>query len=93
MLQQDNPGDFVISTGKSNSILQFLKTALEVLGIEGDAEGFAEVKQELIRPMEINKSVGDSSKARMELGWVPETSFIELVELLVMKELKELEKN
>jgi len=93
MLQQDNPGDFVISTGKSNSILQFLKTALEVLGIEGDAEGFVEVEQGLIRPMEINKSVGDSSKARMELGWVPKTSFIELVELLVMKELEELEKN
>ena len=42
--------------------------------------------------MEINKSVGDSSKARMELGWVPMTFFIELVELLVMKELEELEK-
>jgi GDPmannose 4,6-dehydratase len=88
MLQQDKPGDFVIATGVSHSVLEFVEASLQCAGLNGDISDYVDFDESLIRPAEVPLLLGDSSKARKELGWVPKLDFHGLVELMVKNDLE-----
>lgn len=91
MLQQDQPEDFVIATGETHSVKEFLQQACQVAGIS-DWEAIYKHNPAYDRPAEVDLLIGDASKAKEKLGWSPKVSFAELVELMVKAEL-ELEKS
>ncbi len=82
MLQQNNPDDYVIATGESHSVEEFLVLATEFADM-GDWQDIVEIDKSILRPTEIDELVGDSSKARKQLGWKPKISFKELVQTMV----------
>jgi GDPmannose 4,6-dehydratase len=81
MLQQPGPEDFVIATGESHSVKEFLDTAFSCLDL--DYRKYLVVDQDLYRPSEVNILQGDASRARQELKWFPESGFEELVREMV----------
>ncbi len=81
MLQQDEPEDFVISTGETHSVGELCEVAFSRAGL--DWHDFVEVDERLIRPAEVDLLVGDSSKAKSLLGWEPRLGFKELIEMMV----------
>ena len=88
MVQNDKPIDYVIATGKSHSVREFLMTALRAAGL--DAENYMDLvvsKGELKRPNEIGNLCGCAARAQAQLGWHPTVSFEELVEMMVRAEL------
>jgi len=82
MLQQDCPDDYVICTGKTHTIREFLDVAFKHVGIN-DWSNFVVQDPEFYRPAEVDYLRGDSSKARNKLGWEPKHSFEDLVKLMV----------
>lgn len=88
MLQHETPGDYVVATGKTYSVHDFVLTALEVAGLDKDVEKYVDFDKEMIRPSEVELLVGDSSKIQRDLGWRSKTSFRGLVELMVENDLK-----
>ena len=86
MLQQKEPENYVISTGKSHSVKEFLTVATEYIGL-GDWHNFIEKDDHFFRPTDIDELVGDSSKARKELGWTPKVNFEQLVKMMVDHDL------
>jgi|TARA_R110000824_G_scaffold60050_10_gene160910 GDPmannose 4,6-dehydratase len=80
MLQQEIPGDYVIATGESRSVKEFLDRTFEIAGLE--VENHVEIDSRFFRPHEVPYLLGDSSKARKELAWEPKTSFEELVRIM-----------
>ena len=82
MMQQDKPEDYVIATGESHSIRDFLDVAFNCVGID-DWSNYVVQDPKYMRPAEIDVLCGDSSKARKQLGWSPKTSFEEMVERMV----------
>lgn len=86
MLQADEPDDYVIGTGEAQTVRDFCETAFGLLGLNW--EPFVEVDPAYFRPTEVHSLRADPSKARTELGWKPETSFEELVELMVVHDLE-----
>ncbi|MFQ5468981.1 MAG: GDP-mannose 4,6-dehydratase [Gammaproteobacteria bacterium] len=107
MLQQDKPDDFVIATGQQQSVREFVEVAARELGIlikwEGtgvEEKGYIEsgkcivaVDPRYFRPTEVETLLGDPSKAKADLGWVPEISFQELVSEMVREDLKDAERD
>jgi len=87
MLQQDEPDDFVIATGETHSVREFLQVACEVAGIQ-DWENVYKHNPKFDRPAEVDLLVGDASKAKQKLGWESKTTFLQLVELMVKAELE-----
>jgi GDPmannose 4,6-dehydratase len=85
MLQQPRPDDYVIATGQSHSIREFLDEAFGCLDL--DWREYVETDPRYIRPAEVDAVEGDSSKARRVLGWRPRISFRELVRLMVNSDL------
>jgi GDPmannose 4,6-dehydratase len=81
MLQTDVPDDYILATGESHSIRDFLDLAFEHVGL--DWRNWVETDPVLVRPVEVGALVGDASKAREMLGWRPIISFPELVRLMV----------
>ena len=81
MLQQDEPEDFVIATGKSHSVGEFLETAFRYADL--DYNDYLVIDELLYRPSEVNILQGDASKAHQKLQWLPETSFEDLVREMV----------
>jgi GDPmannose 4,6-dehydratase len=81
MLQQPAPDDFVIATGRTHSVRDFVKLAFESLDL--DYERHVVQAARYMRPAEVDLLIGDPSKARATLGWAPQTSFEELVETMV----------
>jgi GDPmannose 4,6-dehydratase len=86
MLQQDEPDDFVIATGKAHSVRQLVDVAFEHVGL--DPAPYVRIDPRYLRPAEVEHLVGDSSKAREQLGWEPRTSFDEMVRLMVDSDLE-----
>jgi len=82
MLQQNNPDDYVIATGESHSVEEFLNIASEHAGL-GDWKGFVDIDKSMMRPTDIEDLVGDATKAKEKLGWSSKTSFEELVRNMV----------
>ncbi len=86
MLQHPTPEDFVIATGKTYSIRDFLKLVFEQLDL--DWQKYVEIDPRYYRPAEVDLLLGDASKAKKLLGWTPETSLEELAALMVESDLK-----
>lgn len=88
MLQQENPDDYVIATGETHRVSEFVEAALRAAGLNGAIEDYVDFDKEMVRPSEVDLLVGDGTKAKELLGWVPKTSFKELVALMVKNDLK-----
>ena len=86
MLQQTNPDDYVIATGESHSVEEFLTLATEYAEL-GDWHDFVEIDESVKRPTDIEDLVGDSSKAQKQLNWKPKMSFKELVKTMVLHDI------
>ena len=88
MLQQNSPGDYIISTGETHSVRDFLDIAFGVVNL--DWHKYVKIDKKLIRPLDKRTIYqGDNSKAKKFLNWRPKTSFNELVRLMVETDLKE----
>ena len=85
MLQQEEPGDFVIATGQSHSVREFLETSFNYVDL--DYHEYLVIDDELYRPAEVNILQGDASKARAKLNWSPTVSFEDLVKEMVESDL------
>ena len=85
MLQQDAPDDYVIATGETHSVREFLDEAFGLVGI--DWTKHVEIDPRYFRPTEVDKLVGDASKARKKFGWRPKVTFKELIRLMVEADL------
>jgi len=81
MLQQEEPDDFVIATGIAHSVQECLEIAFDQAGLK--VEDHVVIDPSLVRPAEVDHLVGDFSKAQRELGWEPETTFEELIRMMV----------
>ena len=89
MLQQDNPGDYVVATGETHSVKEFCQIAFDHVGL--DWEKHVRQDERFMRPAEVDLLIGDPSHARSELGWKPETSFEQLVRMMVDADLAALQ--
>jgi len=89
MLQQDEPEDFVISSGENHSVREFCEIAFSHVGLNWEDHVVSD--PEFYRPAEVNVLLGDCSKARQKLGWEPEVTFPEMVRLMVDADLERLE--
>jgi GDPmannose 4,6-dehydratase len=108
MLQQDEPEDFVVATGETHSVREFVEQSFHEIGItiawEGsgldevgrDADSgkiLVQVDPRYFRPTEVDFLLGDASKAKEKLGWQPKITFRELVKIMIREDLKEAEKD
>ena len=90
MLQQETPDDYVIATGETYSVQQFLEATFRIAGLNIDDH--VEIDERLFRPHEVPLLLGDPTKAKECLGWTPDTSFNQLVEMMFISDLEELKK-
>ena len=86
MLQQDNADDYVIATGESHTVREFLEEVFGYLGL--DCNKYVEIDRRYLRPSEVELLQGDSSKAREELKWEPTVSFKELAQMMTSADMK-----
>tara|TARA_R110001592_G_scaffold78313_1_gene234998 strand:- start:120 stop:1091 length:972 start_codon:yes stop_codon:yes gene_type:complete len=91
MLQQEKPEDFVISTGETHSVKEFLEFVFEAAGL--DVSKHVEIDQRLLRPHEVPYLLGDSTKAKEKLGWTPKITFKELAKLMFEEDLNFIKEN
>lgn len=89
MMQQPEPGDYIVATGATHSLADFIATAFVRAGLH-DWQHYVTHDESLERPAEVANLVGDATKAREVLGWAPSLKFEEMVGLLVDHELREL---
>jgi len=89
MLQQDTPSDYVIATGKSHTVRDFLQIAFSHVGLNW--EDFVTIDKKYVRPAEVEQLLGDSSKAYKELGWKPKVSFQKMITMMVDNDIQQLE--
>ena len=89
MLQQDTPDDFVICTGETHTVRRFCELAFGALDM--NYEEFVVIDPKFYRPAEVDLLIGDRTKAEDKLGWKPETSFEELVRMMVESDYKALQ--
>lgn len=82
MLQQEQPDDYVVATGETHSVEEFVRLALEHAGL-GNWRDYVRIDPALYRPAEVDLLVGDASKAREQLGWQPQVAFRDLVQIMV----------
>jgi GDPmannose 4,6-dehydratase len=108
MLQHDTPEDFVIATGETHTVREFVEAAFKHVDVDVEWQGegvdekgidkntgkiLVEVDPKYFRPTEVDLLIGDPSKAKQELGWEPEFKFKELVQLMVQSDLEAIEKH
>jgi GDPmannose 4,6-dehydratase len=86
MLQQDQPEDYVIATGQTNSVRELVDVAFDQVGL--DPAGYVRLDPRFLRPAEVEQLVGDPAKAKERLGWEPRTTFEELIRLMVDADLE-----
>ena len=91
MLQTETPDDYIVATGEPHSIKDFLHVAFRHVGL--DWEKWVETDPSLMRPVEVGRLVGNSSRARETLGWKPEVTFEELVRMMVDHHLRRIRHN
>jgi GDPmannose 4,6-dehydratase len=87
MLQRDSAEDYVIATGESHSVRECCEIAFEEAGL-GDYERFVVIDPAFVRPAEVDHLIGNSAKAKRDLGWEPKTSFEELIRLMTRADLQ-----
>jgi GDPmannose 4,6-dehydratase len=88
MTQQEVADDYVIATGETHSVEEFVDLAFKIAEIPNGKEKYVKIDKEFQRPAEVDLLVGDPSKARKQLGWVPKVGFEELVSLMVEHDLR-----
>src|SRR6056297_1720932 len=108
MLQHDTPEDFVIATGETHTVREFVEAAFRHVNVDIEWQGegvdekgidkdtgkvLVEVDPKYFRPTEVDLLIGDPSKAKEELGWEPKVKFKELVQLMVQSDLEAIEKH
>lgn len=86
MLQQEKPDDYVIATGETHSVREFLDEAFGLVGL--DWKKYVEIDPRYYRPAEVDLLLGDPTKAKEKLGWKPKTTFKELVKIMLEYDLK-----
>ncbi len=86
MLQQPEPEDYVVATGETHAVREFVELAFQCAGVK-DWEKYVKIDQRYFRPAEVDLLVGDPTKAREKLGWKPSVSFAELVAMMVEADL------
>jgi GDPmannose 4,6-dehydratase len=86
MLQREEPGDYVLATGETHSVGEFVEAAFEAAGLTW--QDHVVIDPAFLRPAEVDLLIGDASKAKAELGWAPATTFRELVALMVEADLE-----
>ena len=87
MMQQEKPDDYVIATGETHSVREFLEEAFSYAGL-GNYKKYVEIDPRYLRPTETNALVGDASKARKQLGWKANVTFKELIKIMVDADIK-----
>lgn len=90
MLQQDTPDDFVVSTGTTQSVKELVQIAFNHVGL--DWQQYVKIDKAFVRPAEVDLLVGDPAKAKKILGWTPEVTFRQLVEMMVDADVARWEK-
>ena len=88
MMQQQTPDDYVIATGKTHSVRDFLSSAVKAAGLKGDPEDYVIIDDNYKRPAEVDLLVGDASKAKKVLGWEPKVNFEDLVLKMLNHDMK-----
>ena len=86
MLQQEQPDDYVIATGETHSVEEWLNTVFEIAGLP--VEENVEIDERLFRPHEVPLLLGSPAKAKEKLGWEPKTKFKDLASLMYMSDFK-----
>ncbi len=89
MLQQEKPDNFVIATGETHSIREMCEVAFSHVGLS--YQDYVVCDERFFRPAEVDLLVGDPSKARQQLGWMPQVSFTELMHMMVDADLRSIE--
>lgn len=102
MLQADEPDDYVLATGETHSVREFVEEAFKIVGIEIEWQGqglneigidkksgktLIKIDEKYFRPAEVDFLLGDATKAKEKLGWIPKTGFKELVKIMVEGDL------
>lgn len=87
MTQENDPDDFVIATGVTRSVRDFVAAALDAAGLEPEVDKYVDYDQEMKRPSEVDLLVGDATKAKNVLSWEPITSFNRLISIMVENDL------
>jgi len=90
MLQQEDPGDYVIATGETYSVKEFLDHVFEHAGL--DVDEYVEIDERLFRPHEVPLLLGDATKAREKLGWIPKVDLKKLADLMYESDLQYINK-
>lgn len=90
MLQHEEPGDYVVARGETHSVEEFVALAFDLVGL--DWKKYVVIDERFFRPAEAYELRGDTRKARTQLGWIPETSFEDVVRLMVKADLERLER-
>ena len=88
MLQQDSPDDYVLATGKTHRVSDFLRLSLDAAGLKGDIDEYVDFDLGLIRPSEVNLLVGNPEKAKAKLNWEPRINLENLVEIMIKNDLE-----
>jgi GDPmannose 4,6-dehydratase len=88
MLQQDSPDDYVLATGKTHRVSDFLRLSLDAAGLKGEIDEYVDFDLGLIRPSEVNLLVGNPEKAKVKLNWEPKINLESLVEIMIKNDLE-----
>lgn len=91
MLQQDKPDDYVVATGETHTVQELVEVAFDYVGLKW--EDYVVIDPKFIRPAEVDLLLGKPEKATKVLGWTPEVSFKELVQMMVESDLRLLKEN
>jgi GDPmannose 4,6-dehydratase len=86
MLQQEQPDDFVVATGQTHTVREFLETVFNYADLQIDKH--VEIDKRLLRPQEVPLLLGDPSKAEEKLGWTPTVTFSELAKMMYDSDLQ-----
>jgi GDPmannose 4,6-dehydratase len=90
MLQQDKPDDYVIATGETHTVREFVEEAFAYVGL--DWKQYVQFDARYLRPTEVDLLIGDATKAKKQLGWEPKVKFKELVKIMVDADCQQLER-
>jgi GDPmannose 4,6-dehydratase len=88
MMQQQTPDDFVVATGKTHSVRDFLSSAIKAAGLKGDPEDYVIIDDNYKRPTNVDLLVGDALKAKKVLGWEPKVNFEDLVSKMLNHDMR-----
>jgi GDPmannose 4,6-dehydratase len=91
MLQQAEPDDYVIATGETHSVREFLEVAFAHMSLDWNKH--VEIDPRYFRPAEVDLLIGDPSKAKAKLGWEPKMKFADLVKLMVDEDVRQLKEH